>query len=185
MQDCKTSLTNVLTHGERLQSCQFIAPSLCCLGEHLRFIPVSINRLRFWVGKLCHITELQLISQLGEVGKDESQFLSLQDVCSTSEGHHHCSEVTKESPCQCIACVQPPGPEAWREERGEAFLVCVGKQTGQLCVGGAWLLCPCGRLGRGTDSPGERAQEAAGPELSSGPCFSQSPAFAGRYWWIM
>lgn len=58
-------------------------------------------------------------------------------------------------------------------------------------------LCPCGWLGRGTDSPGERAQKAAGPELSSGPellsgpelssgpRFSLSPAFAGRCWWIM
>lgn len=36
----------------------------------------------------------------------------------------------------------------------------------QLHVGGAWLLCPYGQLGRGTDSPGERVQKAAGPELS-------------------
>lgn len=94
------------------------ASSLHCLGEHLCFIPSSINRLCFWVGKLHHISNLHLISQLGEVGKDESQFLSLQGERSTSEGHHHRSQMAEESLCQCSACAQPPAlTSRWRKRR--------------------------------------------------------------------
>lgn len=149
------------------------------------FIPGSINRLCFWAGKQCQITDLHLISQLGEVGKDESQFLSLQDVCSTSEGHHHCSKMTKDSLFQCSACAQPPCPEAWGEERGEASSVHAGNQTGQWCVGGAWLLCPCGRLGRGTDSLGKGHRRRLAQSSLVWPALLPIPAFAGRYWWIM
>lgn len=68
LEDCKTSLTNVLTHGEGLQSCQFISPSLPYLGEHLSFIPVSINRLCFWFEKLYHITAAHLPAWWGGKG---------------------------------------------------------------------------------------------------------------------
>lgn len=47
--DCKASLKNLLTHGERLQSCQFIVASLHYLGEHLCFIPVNKAFFCFWV----------------------------------------------------------------------------------------------------------------------------------------
>lgn len=67
--------------------------------------------------------------------------------------------------------------KSWREERGEAFSVHVGNQTGQLCVGGVWLLCPLWAAGQRRRQPWGKGAEGGWPRALVWPTFFPIPCF--------
>lgn len=121
---CKASLINVLSPGVRPWS-QFITHNLHNLGEHVCSVPGSTNEHCLWVVSLCHIADPHLNSQLGDMGKDKSQFLSRQDVCSPSEALPPPFGDDKRNPMLiCFIC-----PASWlqnpRGKKGEKLSQCV------------------------------------------------------------
>lgn len=109
------------------------------------FIPGSIHRLCLWVVRLCDITDLCLVSRLGDVGKDKSQFLSHQDVRSPSEGYHHRLVTTRESPRSFVLYALHPGSKILEGRKGRSFLSACRQPDGPtLC---RWSLAAVSSVG--------------------------------------
>ena len=184
LEDCKASLIDVLSHGDRLQS-QFIAHSPRDLGEHVCFMPGSINRLCLRVVRLCHITDLRLVSRLGDVGKDKSQFLSHQDARSPSEDYHHRLAMTKESPRSFTSYVLHPGSKTLEGRKGRRFLSACKQPDGPTLR--RWSLAAVSSMGCWAEAQtalGKGCRRRLAQSSLVWPRFSLSPAFARRYWWL-
>lgn len=149
------------------------------------FIPGSINMLCLRVVRLCHITDLRLVSRLGDVGKDESQFLSCQDVPSPSEGYHHCSATPQESPRSFISYALCPGSKILEGRKGRSFLSpCRQRDRPTLC---RWSLAAVSSVGCWAEAQtalGKGCRRRLAQSSLVWPRFSLSPTFARRYWWI-
>lgn len=168
----------------KLQS-QSIAHSPHDLGEHVCFVPGSINRLCLRVVRLCHITDLRLVSRLGDVGKDESLFLSRQDGRSPSEGYHHCLAMPKESPRSFVSYGLCPGSKILEGGKGRSFLSACRQPDGPtLC---RWSLAAVSSVGCWAEAQtalGKGCRRRLAQSSLVWPHFSLPPAFARRYWWI-